>query len=144
MSYQLIELPGITVMGIATRTSNAELNKIGDLWRRFHAMGDHRIVEARLSDLHYGVYCEYEGDLTQPYTMVIGCEVAEGTPPAEDLQVVRVEAGRFAVYKLPYERPNPVFATWEEIWKTPFNRRYQADYDCYGAADGISVHVGVR
>jgi len=144
MSYELVELPGITVMGIATRASNAELNKIGDLWRRFHAMGDHQIVEARLSDFHYGVYCEYEGDWTQPYTMVVGCEVAEGTPAAEGLKTVRIEAGEFAVYTRRYGVPNPVFETWEEIWRTPLDRRYQADYDCYGAADGIRVNVGVR
>jgi predicted transcriptional regulator YdeE len=144
MSYELSDLPGVTVMGIHTRASNAELNKIGDLWRRFHAMGDHTIVEARRNDRHVCVYCEYEGDQTQPYTVVIGCEVAEGTPEVEGLKAVRVEPGRFAVYRRPYERPNPVFATWEEIWVTPLDRRYQADYDVYGAAEGISVNVGVR
>jgi predicted transcriptional regulator YdeE len=144
MSFELIEMPGITVMGIQTRASNSELNKIGDLWRRFHAMGDHRIVEARMNDMHYAVYCEYEGDYTQPYSVVIGCEVPEGTPEIEGLKTVRIEAGKFAVYRRAYAQPNPVFATWEEIWKTPLDRRYQADYDRYGAADGITVNVGVR
>jgi predicted transcriptional regulator YdeE len=144
VSYQLSELPGVTVMGVHTRASHAELNKIGDLWRRFHAMVDHKIVATRRNDMHYCVYCEYEGDHTQPYTVVIGCEVAEATPEVEGLKTVRVEAGRFAVYMRPYERPNPVFATWEEIWSTPLDRSYQADYDRYGAAEGISVNVGVR
>lgn len=144
MSHEIVELPGITVMGISTRASFEELSKIGDVWRKFHAMGDHRIIEARLSDFHYGVYCEYEGDWTQPYTTVVGCEVAEGTRAVAGMKTVRIEPGVFAMYKLKYEKPNPVFATWEEIWKTPLNRRYQADYDCYGEADGIRVHVGVR
>lgn len=144
MNYEVVDQPARTVMGIHARVSNAELNKLGDLWRRFHQSGDHSIVAARLSDMHYCVYCEYEGDHTQPYTVVIGCEVAEGTPQAEGLKVVGVEAGRFAVYTRPYEQPNPVFATWEEIWATPLDRRYQADYDRYGAPEGITVNVGVR
>ena len=143
MSYETCELPQVTVMGVHTRASNKELQKIGDLWRNFHAMGDHKIVEMRLNDMHYCVYCEYEGDFTEPYTVVIGCEVAEGTPEMDGLKAVRVEAGRFAVYKRSYETPNPVFATWEEIWATKLERRYQADYDRYGAAEGISVNVGI-
>ena len=143
MSYEVLQQDGRTVMGIHTRASNAELNKIGDLWRRYHAMGDHTIVETRLNDVPYCVYCEYEGDHTQPFTVVIGCEVAEGTPEMDGFKAIRIEAGRFAVYTREYAQPNPVFATWEEIWKTPLDRRYQADYDRYGA-DGISVHVGVR
>lgn len=144
MSHEVTELPGMTVMGIHARVSNTELSKLGDLWRRFHAMGDHQIVEARLNDMHCCVYCEYEGDHTQAYTVVIGCEVAEGTAQVEGLKTVRVGGGKFAVYKLPYERPNPVFATWETIWATPLDRTFLADFDRYGAADGISVNVGVR
>ncbi len=147
MSYELRELPGMTVMGIHARVSNAELNKLGDLWRRFHAMGDHKIVGSRLNDMHCCVYCEYEGDHTQPYTVVIGCEVAEGTPAVEGMKTVRIKAGKFAVYKRPYAQPNPVFAIWEEIWATPsekLDRSYQADFDRYGAAEGITVNVGVR
>jgi predicted transcriptional regulator YdeE len=111
-------------------------------------MGDHQIVEARLNDMHCCVYCEYEGDATQPYTVVIGCEVAEGTPEVEGMKTVRIEAGKFAVYTRPYAQPNPVFATWEEIWATSLDgrldRSYQADFDRYGAAEGITVNVGVR
>ena len=144
MSFELAQLPGITVMGLHTRASNTELNKIGDVWAKFHASGDHEIVAARLNNMHYCVYCEYEGDHTQPFTVVVGCEVPEGTPEVDGLRAVRIDAGKFAVYKRLYERPNPVFAMWEEIWQTPLDRRYQADYDRYGAADGISVNVGVR
>jgi predicted transcriptional regulator YdeE len=144
MSFELAQLPGLTVMGLSTRASNAELNKIGDLWRKFHAMGDHEIVAARLNNMHYCVYCEYEGDQTRLFTVVVGCEVPEGTPETDGLKSVRIDAGNFAVYKRPYERPNPVFAVWEEIGQTPLERRYQADYDRYGAADGITVNVGVR
>ncbi|MDP9039915.1 MAG: GyrI-like domain-containing protein [Acidobacteriota bacterium] len=143
MNDELAELPGLTVMGLHTRASNRELNRIGDLWRSFHAQGDHVIIPARVDDAHICVYCEYEGDHTQPYTIVIGCEVPPGTPTLDGMKTVRVEPGRFAVYRRAYARPNPVFVTWEEIWKTPLDRRYQADYDRYGS-DGISVNVGIR
>jgi hypothetical protein len=40
--------------------------------------------------------------------------------------------------------PQGVFDAWSEVWATPLDRRYQADFDRYGT-DGIAtVHVGVR
>jgi len=143
MSYKLTQQPAITVMGIHTRASNAEPYKIGDLWRRYHAMGDHEGIAARLSDAHYGVYCEYEGDHTQPFTVVIGCEVPVGTAAAEGMRIIEIPAGEFAVYKPVGKLPDAVFETWAEIWKTPLDRTYQADYDRYDA-HGATVHVGVR
>jgi predicted transcriptional regulator YdeE len=36
----------LTIVGISDRVSNAEPSKIGDLWRRFHAMGDQEAIAA--------------------------------------------------------------------------------------------------
>jgi len=118
MSYELVQQPSLTVMGIFTRASNAEPQKIGDLWRRFHAMGNEKIVEARLSDATYSIYCEYKGDHTQPFTVVIGCEVPADVVPVEGMKIVEIETGNFAVYKPVGALPDAVFETWAEIWKT--------------------------
>ena len=32
---------------------------------------------------------------------------------------------------------------WAEVWQTPLERRYQADYDRYDEA-GATVHVGTK
>ncbi len=53
MSYERRFTEALTIVGIATRASNADPQKIGDLWRRFHALGDRRTVEARLDETVY-------------------------------------------------------------------------------------------
>jgi predicted transcriptional regulator YdeE len=143
-SYELQDEERLTIVGISDRVSNAEAHKIGDLWRRFHAMGDHTAIPGRTSDAAYGVYYEYAGDYTQPFTAVIGCSVEPGAPVPAGMRKVVIEAGRFAVYQPTGEMPHGVFATWAEIWQTPLERRYQADYDRYGGGQPVEIHVGVR
>jgi predicted transcriptional regulator YdeE len=142
MSYEIVEEAGLTVVGIYTLASNAEPQKIGDLWRRFHAMGNGADISGRLSNDHICVYCEYEGDWTMPFTVVIGCAVAHDAEVPQGMKKIAIEAGKFAVYHPQGELPQAVFDAWAEVWRTPFDRRYQADYDVYGA-NGATVHVGV-
>lgn len=142
MSFAIEVLPALAVMGIHTVASNAEPHKIGDLWRRFHAMGDAKGIEARISDDHYCIYCEYEGDWTKPFTVVVGCAVDASADVPEGMKKVTIEAGKFAVLQAKGPLPQGVFDAWAEVWRTSFDRRYQADFDRY-SANGATVHVGV-
>jgi predicted transcriptional regulator YdeE len=144
MSYQLRGADGLVVIGISTRASNASPEKIGDLWRRFHAQGNQKIVEARLDEAVYCVYCEYEGDASQAYTVVVGCAVAPDAAVPDGLKKIGIAAGRYAVFAVMGELPMGVFAAWSEVWATPLDRRYQADFDRYGPDGAVTVHVGVR
>ena len=143
-SYELRDEETLTIVGISDRVSNAEAYKIGDLWRRFHAMGNGSAIPGRLSDAAYGVYCEYEGDYAQPFTAVIGCAVAPDAAVPEGMRKIVIGAGRFAVYRPTGEMPQAVFDTWAEIWQMPLERLYQADYDRYGTGEPVEIHVGVR
>jgi predicted transcriptional regulator YdeE len=142
-SYELRDVEKLTIVGISDRVSNAEPHKIGDLWRRFRAMGDGAAIPERTSAAAYAVYCEYEGNHTQAFTALIGCAVAPDAAVPEGMRKIVIEAGRFAVYRPVGEMPQAVFDTWAEIWGTPLARRYQADFDRYGD-EGVSIHVGVR
>ena len=144
MSFTLRDGEGFTVVGICARVSNAAPEKIGDLWRRFHAMGDAAAVDARQNDAVYCVYCEYEGDFTGAYTVVIGCAVDADAAASEGMKKIRIKAGKFAAFEPVGELPMSIWETWAEIWKTPLDRRYQADYDRYGSDGNVTVHVGVR
>lgn len=144
MSFQLRNDDGVTVLGIYARASNAAPEPIGDLWRKFHAMGDAAAIEARCDDAVYSVYCEYESDFTGAYTVVVGCAVDADAPIPEGMKKIAIEAGKFAVYQPAGELPMSVFATWAEIWKSPLNRLYRADFDRYGSDGNVTVHVGVR
>ncbi len=144
MSYELRQEPGLTVLGIAARVSNAEPQRIGDLWQSLHAMGNAQAIPGRLDDSLYSVYCEYEGDYTQPYTVVIGCAVSQAAAVPKGMRTISVPGGQFAVLRPEGELPQAVFDTWAWVWGSSLERRYEADYDRYGADGAVTVHVGVK
>jgi predicted transcriptional regulator YdeE len=144
VSYLRCSLHGLTVMGIAARVSNAEPQKIGDLWGKFYPMGAQKIVETRLDETIYSVYCEYEGDASQPYTVVIGCAVAADAVVPDGLKKIDIEAGKFALFPVTGPMPMGVIQTWGQVWATPLERRYQADFDRYGDDGVVTVNVGIR
>jgi predicted transcriptional regulator YdeE len=140
----LCDEESLTVLGIFARASNAKPEKVGDLWRSFHALGGATAIAARQSDAVYNVYCEYESDHTGEYTVVIGCAVDADAAAPKGMKKIAIEAGGFAVYEAAGELPRSVWETWVRIWKTPLERRYRADYDRYGDDGRVTVHVGVR
>ena len=144
MSFTLRQQEALTVLGNYARASNAEPKRIGDLWRRFDAMGGASAIEARRNDAVYCVYCEYESDFSGEYTVLIGCVVDADAAVPEGMKKIEIEAGKSAVFEPKGELPMSVWQTWAETWKTPFDRRYQADFDRYGADGNVTVHVGVR
>ena len=144
MSFELRQENGLTILGIYARASNSVPEKIGDLWRRFHAMGGAAAIEARLDDVVYSVYCQYEGDATGEYTVLIGCSVDAGAVVPMGFKKIAVAAGEFAVFEALGELPKSVWDAWAEVWKTPLDRRFEADFDRYGTDGKVTVHVGVR
>ena len=144
MSYEVVEEHAIVIQGISTRASNAEPQKIGELWQRFHALGDAAAIPARIADVVYSVYCEYAGDYTAPYTVVLGCAVAPDAAVPEGLHKIVIEPGRFTVCETEGLLPQGVFDAWARIWSTSLDRRYQADYDLYATDGKVTVHVGIK
>ncbi len=144
MSYKLQQEDGFTVIGISARVLNAEPRHIGNLWREFYARGGAASHLGRLDDAVCCVYCEYQGDWTQPYTIVIGCAFAPDATVPKGMKQVTVPAGPFVVLQAAGELPQAVIAAWSKVWATPLDRRYQADYDLYAADGAVSIHVGVR
>lgn len=144
MSYRLQDAETLTILGIFARAGNDNLAQIGDLWRRFSASGGPAGIAARIDDSVYCVYCEYETDFSGPFTVLVGCAVDADAAIPEGMKKLTVDAGKFAMYEPVGEMPKAVFETWAEIWNTPLDRRYQADYDRYGSDGKVSIHVGVR
>ena len=144
MNMVTLDEEALTVLGIYARASNGVPQKIGDLWRRFHALGNAAAIDARHNDVVYSVYCEYEGDFTGEYTVVIGCSVdADATVP-EGMKKIAIPAGKFAVIEPTGEPPMSIWETWSQIWNSPLDRLYHIDYDKYRTDGKLSVHVGVR
>ncbi|MDG1913403.1 MAG: effector binding domain-containing protein [Crocinitomix sp.] len=77
------KLDKIRIAGIAVKTINAPQKAeqaIPALWRRFMAENPGNQLATKLSEDIYCVYCEYEGDHTEPYTCLIGYAVPTESP----------------------------------------------------------------
>lgn len=146
--YTLIQKPSINVIGIACRTSNAPENGPQDiprLWEQFYSENVINKIPNKISNEVIALYCDYEGDYTQPYSLVIGCPVSSlGSVPGGMVSKV-IPAGSYAVFHAIGEYPKSLIETWGNIWQTDLDRTYTGDYELYGEkfTSESSKEVGV-
>ena len=144
MNYIENSLPGMTIVGISTRTSNSRPEEIGALWGRFLSENPISTIHSRLSDEVHSVYSDYEGDHTQPCALLLGYSVRPEPGVPEGLTMRHVPASKYAVFDASGPQPATLIATWAAIWQTPLDRAYKADFDLYRADGTVSVQVGIR
>lgn len=137
MNYKKIEMPEMYIMGIAVRTTNEKNQAAIDIpqaWDRFRNEQLWSKIPNPLSDTIYGLYTEYEGDHTKPYTLVIGLQVAADATPPEGFEVHRVPASTFAVQHLKGLHPQTLLGAWMEVWSSDLPRTFTGDLEVYGHA----------
>jgi len=78
------------------------------------------------------LYCDYEGDYTQPYSLVIVCPVSSLDNIPEGMVAKTIPAGSYAVFRAIGEYPASLIETWGNIWQTELKRTYTGDYEFYG------------
>ncbi|HEY5174078.1 MAG TPA: GyrI-like domain-containing protein [Terriglobales bacterium] len=160
MHPKIVQLEGFEVVGITTRTNNANEGgpdgTIPKLWQR---VMQERVLD-RVSDKTdpnlYAVYSDYASDANGDYTLVLGAKVRPETKPTAGMISKSVPAGRYAVFTS--ERgpvAKVVVETWMRIWtyyELPANgqRAYRADFELYDerAADPnsaqVDIYIGVK
>jgi len=140
MSYDIVTREALELAGIETRASNEDPGPIGALWGRF--FGDEAVGNLEpAEDTIVAVYCEYDGDHTKPYTFFLGRRVALDAAVPEGLVRRRIEGGAFARFVAEGEQPVALIETWREIWETPLDRTYLADYEIHSAGAGRVVEI---
>lgn len=137
MAHEVVTAGGLELVGLETRASNEDPGPIGGMWQRVHNdpffLGAPELI---------AVYCEYEGDHTQPYTFFLG---KEGTDAPAGYVRRSVPAGQFARFWADGEQPATLIATWGLIWGTLTARRFEADYEVHSGANPsrVGIYVGV-
>lgn len=135
MHYTTVNRPKMILMGIACRTSNApgkaEID-ISKLWERFLNENIANKIPNKSSSEVFGVYCDYEGDHTKPYSLVIGCPVSEVSEVPEGFVVKEIPECSYAKYQAKGEHPTALVETWGSIWQTDLPRAYTFDFEVYG------------
>lgn len=133
-SYTIVQKPSVTIVGIECRTSNAPdagPNDIPKLWGQFHSEDVTNQIPNKISNEVIALYCDYEGDYTQPYSVVIGCPVNDTNNVPEGMVSKTIPTGAFAVFRAVGEHPKNLIETWGNIWQTELKRTYTGDYELY-------------
>ncbi|MFC7677912.1 GyrI-like domain-containing protein [Paenibacillus sp. GCM10028914] len=141
MNIERVSRPAIQVRGIAERTSNrAEAGpegKISGLWERFFQNGV--LQQPGLSPAFiYGLYTEYESDVNGEYTVLLGCEVADGGTLAtsESFKTIDIPASDYLVFTSKRGAITSVVQElWQQIWtyfhESGETRTYTGDFELY-------------
>lgn len=124
------------VIGISVRTTNEggqAAKDIPQLWERFMSEDIESKIPAKISRDVYGIYTEYEGDYTQPYTTVLGCKVESLDNIPEGFIGLTIETANYEKYTAKGKMSDDiVYNKWTEIWQSNLDRTYIADFEIYG------------
>jgi predicted transcriptional regulator YdeE len=153
--YTVVEKPSLIVVGIECRTSNspdAGPHDIPKLWGRFYSENILSQIPNKASNEVVALYCDYEGNYTQPYTCLIGCPVTSLSGIPSGLTVKVIPAGSFARFRAIGEHPQTLIETWGRIWQDSIerNRAYTGDFEVYGdkffsgRSQEVEVYIAIK
>ena len=132
-----ITLEAFTIVGIAIRTTNEQMQAATDipaLWKRFFEEGIAGSIQHKADEELYCLYTDYESDFTKPYTAVLGYRVTQVDMLTPQLTAFTVPEKTYRVFTASGNlNEGAVFGEWTKIWNTHMNRAYTGDFEIYGA-----------
>ena len=131
-----VRIEPFMVTGIAVRTSNANgqaAQDIGQLWEKFMVENIAGQIQDKVDNAIYAIYTDYEGDHTQPYTMILGCKVNSFDQSPKGTISRHFIGGNHKQFTAKGNlTKDAVFNAWQSIWQSDLNRAYTADIEVYG------------
>jgi predicted transcriptional regulator YdeE len=152
-TYTIIQKPSMVIVGIECRTSNAPDAgpvDIPKLWGQFYSENIMDQIPDKASNEVIALYCDYEGDHTQPYSLVIGCPVKSLHEVPEGMVAKITPAASYAVFRAVGEYPKSLIETWGAIWQSGLERTYTGDFELYGdkffsgSPQEVEVYIAVE
>ncbi len=150
MEYKVVKKGPMQVMGIELRTTNENWQSAKDLppfWGRFYREQIQAKIPHQKSGEVLGLYCEYEKDHTQPYTILAGCEVSVVGDVPKGLVVKQIPAAKYAVFEITGKFPDKLMEVWQWIWEGNLRRTFTGDFELYqlgfDGVDNTDLHLYV-
>ncbi len=134
MKYEIIELEQKVITGIRIKTTNQDgraMQDIGITWQRLFADGIYNKIPNKVNGKTIGLYTEYEGDYTKPYTFIAGAEVSKEVQIGEEIESIIIPKGKYAKFVITGDVQNSVGQAWQEIWNMDLKRKYTCDFEEY-------------
>lgn len=134
MKYEIVELEERVVTGIKIKTTNKDgksVQDIGITWQKLFADGIYEKIPNKVNGKTIGLYTEYEGDYTKPYTFIAGAEVSQEVQIGGELGSIIIPKGKYAKFIIIGDVQNSVGQAWQEIWNMDLKRKYTCDFEEY-------------
>ncbi len=134
MKYEIVELEEKVIVGIKIKTTNKDgkaMQDIGMTWQKLFANGIYEKISNKVNSKTMGLYTEYEGDYTKPYTFIAGAEVSKEVQIGEELESIIIPKGKYAKFIITGDVQNSVGQAWQEIWNMDLKRKYTCDFEEY-------------
>ena len=134
MKYEIVELEEKVITGIRIKTTNQDgkaMQDIGNTWQKLFANGIYEKIPNKVNGKTIGLYTEYEGDYTKPYTFIAGAEVSKKVQIGEEIENIIIPKGEYAKFVITGDVQNSVGQAWQEIWNMNLKRKYTCDFEEY-------------
>ena len=134
MKYEIVELKEKAITGIRIKTTNQEgkaIQDIGMTWQKLFANGIYEKIPNKVNGKTIGLYTEYEGDYTKPYTFMAGAEVSKEVQTGKEIKSIIIPKGKYAKFVITGDVQNSVGQAWQEIWNMDLKRKYTCDFEEY-------------
>ncbi|MCI9063965.1 MAG: GyrI-like domain-containing protein [Clostridia bacterium] len=134
MKYEIVELEEKIVRGMKIKTTNKDgkaVQDIGITWQKLFADGIYEKIQNKINGKTIGLYTEYEGDYTKPYTFIAGAEVSKEVRIGGEVESVIIPKGKYAKFIIIGDVQNSVGQAWQEIWNMNLKRKYTCDFEEY-------------
>lgn len=164
MQKSMITLTELKLVGITTRTNNAQIferdpltNKIAaTVQKYFHNGLSEKIKDRKNPGTTLCVYTNYESDVNGDYTYFIGEEVTSFENIDKEFEALTIPAQNYAKFT---NQPGPMPAVcidmWQNIWKMNASdlggeRAYIADFEVYDERSTdhtnvtLDIYIGIK
>ena len=134
MKYEIVELEEKIITGIRIKTTNQDgkaMQYIGTTWQKLFTNGIYENIPNKVNGKTIGLYTEYEGDYTKPYTFIAGAEVSKEVQIGEEIESIIIPKGKYAKFVITGDVQNSVGQAWQEIWNMELKRKYTCDFEEY-------------
>ncbi len=134
MKYEIVELKEKIIEGIRIKTTNQNgksMKDIGLTWQKLFTQGLYENIQNKTNNKTIGLYTQYEGDYTKPYTFIAGAEVSKEVENNEQIVSTIIPKGKYAKFVIIGDVQNSVGQAWQEIWNMELKRKYTCDFEEY-------------
>ena len=145
-----VEIKEIQLVGLSLKTKTVNTNgqsgiDCGNLWQEFEKGKYSEVIPNKLGEEIFGVYHQYEGDSSQPFSYFIGCKVNIDTEVPQDMNSLFIPEDNYSKVIARGIMPDCITNSWRDIWASKINRAYNYDFEIYdeGSKDWSNAEVEI-